>query len=288
MATTAASLVQQLRHFSRDWPDLDKATASIASGATSISVADTTKYAINAAIELDSEAFLVTALTSATVLAVRPAMFGTAAATHASGAGILIRPKFLAVELLEALNSAMEACYPRIYQEVLDTSLTVTSGVYEYTVPNMPGTYGGDSIPIPRLHTVEIQDASTVPYTALRSWNVKRGATPKLKLTYLEAGGSVLRLHGYGPFPDLALADSLSTQWPRNFVRPLVEMAGSVLAASGELGRVRIDVGARDDREAANRPGSSMNAANALEARFLRRLANVALAPMQPHIVTHE
>lgn len=288
MPVTAASLIQRTRRYLRDYPELDVTTASVALGATSISVADTTRYAVNVPVELDSETYVVTALTNSTTLAVRSASYGSTAASHVTGSRVLIRPAFYTVEILDAINAAIQACYPRIYQEVLDTSLSITSGTYEYAVPNMPGSYGGDSIPIPRLRSVEIRDTTLVPYVGLRSWNIRRGATPQLKLTYLEAGGSGLRLRGYGPFPDLALADSLSPQWPRNFIQPLVEMAASMLTASGEAGRVRLDIGTRDDREAAVHPGAGMATANQLEARFLRRLQQVAMPAMQPHVVTHE
>lgn len=288
MATSAANLVQRTRRFMRDWPDQDTISASLSSTATTITITGLGTYAKNYPIEIDSETMLCRGAASGASVTVERGAFGSTAATHTSGSTVLIRPGFFAAEILDALNAAIQACYPRIYQEVLDTTLTVTNGTYEYTIPNMPGTFGGDTLPIPRLRTVEIQDASTVPYTTLRSWNVRRGATPKLKLTYLEAAGAVLRLRGYGPFPDLALTDSLHAQWPKNFVQPLVEMAGSMLSASGEAGRSRMDVGARDDREAANKPGAAMAVANSLESRFLRRLSSVAVPPMQPHIVTHE
>lgn len=289
MPATAANLIQRTRRFMRDWPDQDAITASCTSSSTSISVATdaTTRYGANWPIEIDNETMIVRS-TAATTLTVERGAFGSTAATHAISAPILVRPAFYAVEILDQLNDAIQACYPTVYKEVLDTSLTVTATAYEYTVPNMPGTYGSDTIQIPRLRMLEIQYASTEPYVELRAWNVRRGATAKLKLTYLEAAGATLRLRGYGPFPDLALADSLDAQWPKNFIQPLVERAGSSLLASGEAGRSRIDVGARDDRESAVRAGAAMSAAQNIEGRFARRLATVAFAPMQPHTVTHE
>lgn len=275
----------------RDWPDQDTITASVSSASTTIAVATdaTTRYGVNWAIEIDSETMIVRS-TAATALTVERGAYGSTAATHALSAPVLVRPAFYAVEILDQINDAIQASYPVIYKEVLDSSLTVDAAAYEYTIPNMPGTYGGDTIQIPRLRTVDIQyaETTTVPFIELRSWNVKRGAVAKLKLTYLEAAAAVLRLHGYGPFPDLALGDSLDAQWPKNFVQPLIERAASNLLASAEAGRSRIDVGARDDREAAVRAGASMAAAQSIEGRFARRLAMVAMSPMLPHLVTHQ
>lgn len=288
MSASAANLIQRTRRYLRDWPDGDSLTASVGSSDTTITVADSSIYAANWPIEIDNEAMIVRSKPTATTVAVKRGAFGSTAATHTNGTSILVRPAFLTVEILDAINAGIQACYPMIYQSVLDTSLTITTGAYEYTLPNMPGTYGGDTIPIPRVHLVELRQASDVPYFPLRAWNIRRGATPILKLTYLESAGSTLRIHGYGPFPDLALADSLHAQWPKNFTDPLGMYAAATLLAAGEGGRSRVDVGARDDREAANRPGVALQTSLQLEQRFQRRLATVAFPPMQPHIVTSE
>lgn len=293
MATVSAQeLIQRTRRYVRDWPDGDTISASVSQFATQITLTGLSGAAGNWPIELEegtssgNETMILRGLVSGNTYNVERGAYGSTAVAHVAGAPVLIRPGFFTIEILDAVNAAIQACYPRIYQEVVDTSVTIQSGVYEYDIPNMPGSYGGDSIPIPRLSTVEIQYAATAPWTTVRAWNVVRGATPILKLTYLEGASALLRLRGYGPFPDLAFSDSLNAQWPRNFVQPIVEMAASMLTASGEAGRARQDVGARDDREAANKPGNSMSVATQLEARFLRRLATVNVPPMQPHIVT--
>lgn len=285
MPETSARLIQRTRRFLRDWPDRDTISGSLSSSGTTVTVADATVYAANAPIEVDTETMIVRAVASPTTLTVARGAYGSTAATHASATPILVRPAWYSVEILDALNAALQASYPMIYQEVLDTSLTVGSSTYEYTVPNMPGTYGSDTIPIPRISTVEIQYASTEPFSTLRSWSLRRGATPKLKLSYLESGGATVRIRGYGPFPDLTLAGSLDNQWPKNFVQPLIEYAAAILLASGDAGRQRADSGMQDTREAAQKPGSSLQAASAAEARFTRRLANACMSPMKPHVV---
>lgn len=288
MAVSAASLVQNVRRFVHDWPDQDAITLALTdTTGTTVTVADSTRYVVNTLFEIDQETMIVRAQPTGTTVTVKRGAYGSTAATHLIGADVLIRPEFLTGDILDGLNGALQATYPMIYKDVLDTSLTIASTTWEYTVPNMPGTYSGDTIPIPRLHTIDLLVAPTsgVPYQPLRSWSIRRGAVPILKLRNLEYPGSTLRLQGYGPFPDLASADSLDPLFPRNAVQLLSEMAGSRLMASSEVARLRNDGGAREDREASWRPGSSMAAAQQLEARFLRRLQQVAMSPMRSHVV---
>jgi hypothetical protein len=102
-----------------------------------------------------------------------------------------------------------------------------------------------------------------------------------IKLSYLENPGATLRVRGYGPFPDLTASGNLDPAWPRHANMALIEYAASVLLMSGEAGRLRADAQLLDTREAAQRPGASLAAANAAEARFQRRLSNIGMPPMQ-------
>lgn len=288
MANVAvATLVQSVRRYVRDYPDQDQLTASVAAGATTLTVADTTLYYKNMTVEIDQEAFIVRAIGSGTSLTVKSGAFGTTAAVHTNSTDILLKPAFTTIQIVDAVNAAIQASYPWVYKDVLDTSLTALSNTYEYTVPNMPGTYGGDTIPIPRIRSLEVLDpGGNLPYVTLQAWNIRRDATtPVLKLGYLENTGATLRVRGYGPFPDVAYGGTLDPYYPRHIVQALVEYAGSVLLMSGEAGRVRTDTGLLDTREAAQRTGASMAAANGAEARFTRRLANAGQSPMQPHVV---
>lgn len=290
MANTATSiLIQQVRRYVRDWPDYDAITAAIVStSAATISVADTTKYYVNETIEVDSEAMVIRALTNATTLTVLRGAFGSTAATHLISADVVVKPAWISIHILDAINAAMQACYPYIYQEVMDTSTTVALNTYEYAVPYMPGTYGGDQIFMQRIRGIDILDpgATNLPYVPLSGWVLRRDITaPKIKIPYLENPGATLRVRGYGPFPDLTLAGNLHAAFPRNMSMALIEYAASVLLMSGEAGRLRADAQLLDSREAAQRPGSSLQAANAAEARFQRRLAQNAMPPMQGRLV---
>lgn len=290
MANIAVSeLVLKTRRWIRDFPDQDNLSASISSSGTTLTVADTsTKYQVNGTIELDQEAMIVRAIASGTTLTVQRGAFGSTVAAHTTATDVLIRPAFLTVAIVDALNGAIQAAYPLVYQEVMDTSLTVSTGTFEYTVPNMPGTYGGDSIPIPRLRGIDILDAgaTNLPYVPLSGWNIRRDiSAPKIKLGYLENPNATLRVRGYGPFPDVTYSGNLHAAWPRNLTQALVEYAGSTLLMSGEAGRLRSDSGLVDTRESAQRTGASLAAASAAEARWQRRLANAGLSPMAPHVV---
>lgn len=290
MSITAVSLYQRTRRYLRDYRDLDSLAAALSdTTGTTVTVADTTMYQVRWPIEVDQETMIVRAIASSTTLTVERGAYGSTAATHANGASILVRPSFYGVEILDALNEAIQACYPLIYKPVSDTSLSIATNTWEYTVPNMPGTYNGATRPIPRISTIDIRiaNAGTVPYRPMRAFEVIRGSAPILKLKWLEIPGSTLRIKGWGPFPDMAdYTSSLDAQWPSeaNYLPPIYA-AGSLLL-SGEAGRVRLSSGAVDSREQANRVGSSASIGATLLNRFRQELALSAMPPMPPHIRT--
>lgn len=286
MANVAVStLIQWVRQDMQDWRDQDSITVSLSAGGTTLTVADTTKYTSNMPLEIEQENLIVRSITNATTMVVLRGAFGSAASTHVTGSDILLRPAFTSVQILNALNAALEASYPWIYQEVMDTSITVAASTYEYAVPYMPGTYGGDQIFIPRIFAIDILDPNsptTLPWVPMSGWTLRRDITaPKIKIGYLENPGATLRVRGYGPFPDLTFTGNLHAAFPRNMTMGLREYAMATLTMSGEAGRLRTDSGLLDTREAAQRPGSSMAAANAFEGRFQRRLANAGMPPIR-------
>lgn len=254
---------------------------------TTVTVADSSIYSIRWPIEVDQETMIIRALPSGTTLTVERGAFGSTAATHSSGAPVLIRPAFYGVEILDALNEGIQACYPLIYKRVVDTSVTIAANTWEYTIPNMPGTYNGDTIQIPRIYDLEIQEPGVVPYFPTAAYSLRRGVegTQKIKFQNLETTGALVRILGYGPFADLAdYSSSLDQSWPRpaNYLPPLY--AAASLLMSGEAGRVRLTAGAVDNREEANRVGSSMSAGQNLMNRFLFELSRSAMEPPRPRI----
>jgi hypothetical protein len=283
VATAASTLIQRTRRFLKDWPDGDKLTAAVSdTTTTSLTVADasTAVYSPSWIIQIDQEAMRVVSGTG-TTLTVRRGALGTTAATHSNGAQILIRPGWVDQEILDALNAALNATFPLLYIPVADTSLTADAATYEFTVPQMasPVMY------IPRLSRIDLKRTGDAAYRKVVDWELRRGDTPKIKFRFPPDTGT-LRVNGYGPFPNFTTsADTLHALFPGNLEDALVDYAAQHLIASGEAARVRQDTGARDDREAANRPGSAMAAANAILARFQQRVQQSAMPPMEPHIV---
>lgn len=284
MSTTGQTLVNRTRRFLRDWPAIDTITASLTSGATTVTVADTTVYKVNWLIEVEQEVMLVKSLSTATLLSVARAQMGSTAATHANASDILVKPAFFAVEILDALNYGLDATFPLLYQNVTDTSLSILADTYEYTIPSLPSPA---STPIPLLYKVELKESGDSAYREINDWEVRRGATPKLKLRRLYNTGDTIRLNGYGPFPHLAsVTDTLSSLYPYHAEMPLVEFAGAFLLESGEARRVRVDVGQVDLRENANKVGSSMQASAAILNRFERSILRAAMPPITRHVVS--
>lgn len=282
MATTAQTQINRIRTLLRDWPLVDVLTAAITTaGQTTATVADATIYGTNWVVQIDQEAMIVGSAVTSTVAWRQRGARGTTAATHLNGAQVLLRPGFLDSEILDAFNTGIDACYPYIYQEVVDTSLTVTSTAYEYTVPQVNAAY------IPRIWKIETQTPGDTAYRKVEDWRIVRGATPKIKFREIPYPGATLRVTGYAPFAHLAAGDSMSAQWPgtADFLPGLY--AASQLLASGEAGRVRQSSGAVDTREQANRTGSSSAAGRDLYQRFKDQLLNGGhLPPIQGHIVT--
>jgi hypothetical protein len=285
MATTSLStFINETRRFLNDWPAADALTASVTSVATTLSVIDATVFAKNFRVEVDQEVMYVTTTGTGTAVPVRRADVGTTATTHASGAVTLLRPSFYAIDLITAINSAIDETFPLIYKPVLDTTLTTAADTYEYTVPNMPGTYDGGTIPIPYISRIELKYSGELDYREIRSWTVKRGVTPKIVFRRQQTPSSTIRVHGFGPYPDLVTTlDSIDAQFPNQAKAAIPVGAASYLLMSGEAGRVRVDTLANDDREQANRVGSSMSAAQGLYQRFRRMIDQAAMAPMPRH-----
>jgi hypothetical protein len=283
MATSLQSFIDRTRRYMRDWQDQDALTASVASGGTTLSVADSSLYFVNEPIEIEQEEIIVRALPSGTTLTVKRGAFGSTAASHANGTTVLIKPRFLQLEIIDALNAGIDACFPLLYRPVVDESITFSTSTYEYNVPNMVSP----AIPIPRIRRLSVKDTGDTAFREFKHWDIIRGTTPKIKLRRLPSSAGTLRIEGYGPFPHLSLlADTTDSLWPYNADRLLPLFAASELLGSGEALRVRTDTGAIDTREQATRVGASSAEANRLEARFQRALLAVAMPPMQPTIKT--
>jgi hypothetical protein len=263
-----------------DWgTSQDALAASCTAVAATLSVGDFTLYAKNFPIQIDSEIMYVTSAT-ANPIAVTRGVRGSTAATHASGATILVKPAFFDMDYLDALNGAINASFPWVYAPVYDDTTTTTATAYEYTIPNLNGS------PIPYISKLYFKETGDTAFRLFQSWEVLRGTTPVVKLRRPLPVGT-LRFRGFGPIPQLAsVADSLNSSYPTNIEDALTLYAAHILLASGESRRVRDDIGIRDDRENANRVGSSMTTSSNLLQRFQMRLRDSGMPPMPKHIVS--
>jgi hypothetical protein len=277
VSTATVDLINRTRTLLRDWATQDTLTVSLSSFGTTATVAASAAYQVGWRFQVDQEAIQVASLASSTTLTVVRAAAGTTAAAHNASAGILIRPAFFDLEILDSLNVGIDACYPTLFKEVLDTSLTVADAMtFEYSIP----------VTLPYLSSIEVKSPGWFAWSKTNSFEIRRGSSPVVKFHSLPAPGAAVRLRGFGPFPHLTISGSLDSQWPATGDQLPVLYAGSQLLASGEAGRARFDAGARDDREAANRAGSSTAAGRDLMGRFGALLQQVQGPPLPPHAVS--
>jgi hypothetical protein len=280
MATPATTLIQRTRRFLGDWPSNDSITASMATSATSVTVATATDYSQGWMIQVDQEAMYVTANGTGTTVPVRRGQRGSTVLTHDVGAPVLVRPQFLDMEYVDALNSGIGASFPMLYQRVVDESTFTQNAVYEYAVPDTPYLGG----PIMYLYEMQFKENADLSFRRLSDWDVLRGASPAVKLKRPLPPG-ILRMLGFAPLPLLFDgADDLSSLYPPGAEDALTLYASQYLLASGEARRVREDTGARDDRDNANRVGGSMAASQQILQRFQMRLVQVQMPPLPRHI----
>ncbi len=297
---TLSSLIDQTRNFLRDVPDYDQLTASLTNSATTITVADVTNYRARWTIEVDYETIMLRSVgTSGTSMTGTRAWRGSAAATHANGAGVFIRPAFYAQEIIDSLNNAVQAMFPYVYKPVVDTSLTVLSNQYQYVIPDMPGYTG---YPIPMIYRLEVLQPGDYTYRPTRRYEVMRGFVtagspassnsvastyPIIKFRGLPPISGTIRIHGFGPFPPLVnLADTTDPLMPPSAVRLLPKIAAGYLLLSGEAGRDRSDTGPTDRREEANVAGSSARTGLQVLQRSDLELLRAASPPLPRHIKT--
>lgn len=265
-----------------DVPNFDVLTAALTdTTGTTVTVADTTIYAPRWFIEIDYETMVVRAKPTGTTLTVARGANGSTAATHSNGTAVLIRPAFTSQEILEALNQSLAEMYPLVYKPFYDTTITTTDSTYEYTIPNAPDTYEGNSWPMPWLYKVEAKYAGDLTYRELTRWWIERGNPKLLKFRSAEPAGATLRLSGITPFPPFASTSTvLDSMFPPQAVPILPMYAAAYLLMTGEAARDRYDTGSIDRREEAQRTGASLQTGTMLWQRAQAALMRAAMPPI--------
>lgn len=275
MATSAATLIQRTRRLLRDWPEQDVLTASLSSGGASMTVADGTRYSAQELIEIDQEVMRATAVGGATTVPLQRALRGSTAVSHASGVTVLMNPRFLSIEILDELNNAIDACFPRIYRPVSNDYTGLLTDTYEYTIPTVNGA------PLPYISSIEVKEPGALSFMRRREFAIARDAiSPYLEFRSALTAGGTIRINGYGPFAHLtAITDTLDAFFPQNAESLLPLYAAGALLDSAEVARVRMDSGAMDNREQATAVTASSKQASKLQQRFYTQLERWAMPP---------
>lgn len=298
MSVALSTLVDRTRNFLRDTPDYDQLTASIDASTTTIPVLDSNDYyRARWPIEIDYETMMIRTISTSFNLSTTRGWRGSTKSAHAAGAGILIRPAFYAQEIIDSINTAIGMCFPYLYYPVVDTSLIALTSQYQYVIPNMPGSTG---FPIPIIYHVDMLQPGDLAFRQVRRWSIHRGTVtsgspslsgtiastyPVIQFTSLPAVGGTIRIHGFGPFPQLVnLTDTLDPLFPPQCAHLLPRIAAGYLLQSGEAGRDRSDTGPVDRREEANRGGLSLAAGMNVLGRTELELLRNAMAPMPRHV----
>lgn len=282
---TLQTLVNTTRRYLRDWPLFERLGASLSSSASTITVGDGTLYGNRWVLDCDLESMLITG-TASTSLTVLRGIRGSSAASHASSADLLVQPNFTSVEIIDAINRGIDAAFPLFYKAVFDTSVTAVDSTYEYTIPNMPGTYDGSTMQVPIMTKLEVLQTGDVTYRELRRWKVSSApdGSRLFKLRTAEPAGGTFRVTGFGPFSHLAAAtDTMDQSWPKDSQYLPALYAAADLMMSSEAGRDRGDWNAVDRREEANRPLTSLQTGQQLYNRWFRELNQSAMPPLPKH-----
>ena len=135
MSLLVTDLISKARRLINDYPQIDNLGASLTSGGTTVTVANSNLYQVGWVISVDEEAMLVTALPSGTTLTVVRGYKGTAAAAHSSAANILLNPLGTGADYLDGLNEGVRNLWPHFHVPVVDTTTTIASLVSDYVLP---------------------------------------------------------------------------------------------------------------------------------------------------------
>src|SRR5262245_38394172 len=274
---TARTLMTRTRRFMQDWGDSEDTLGS-AMGASDTTFTGADVYGKGWLIQIEDEAMQVTSAVAPTI-GIRRGMRGTTAAAHPSGARVFVRPHFLNLDYLDALNSAVEATYPWIYKPVVDETITTTANTYEYAIPAV------DGLSIRAITRIFHRMPGDTWWAHVVKWDlVRTGTTVKLKIGF-DPGPGTVRVMGFTQIiPFTNLDSTLDSSFPVGAEDALVYYAAQCLLASGEARRVREDTGLRDDRESRNATGSSLKISDSVYQRFLGRLGSSAMQPMPRYV----
>ncbi len=164
--TTVLSMVQETRRIleQNERSEKNTSTNSYTAGGTSLTFTETMRsILVDAEVEIDSELFRVTSVSSSTAT-VKGAQRGTTAANHSAGADVFVNPRFPVISILADMNhtlSEMEAL-----------------GLYRETAENItfnPEVSGYPLATANVLDVLEVRYKDTGPnkrFPQIRSWSL--------------------------------------------------------------------------------------------------------------------
>jgi len=137
-----------------------------------------------------------------------------------------------------AINDALRAAYPFLFEMDEDTSITTTSATYSYDLP--------DSIAPNSVVKVEVEadtGSSTAPYSRLAFWSMrKQGETSTLQFQHGLPTGRTVRVTFCRPLePMLSDADTVEERWvPYIVARARAELFGMQLGKTSRSDRTQV------------------------------------------------
>jgi len=223
MTTTVASLITDIRDRLDDYGEGTTALSGAISStsSTTFTFEDETAIRDGDWLMVDSEVVRVTDIDAGTV---RRGQRGSTAATHSDGAVVYVNVIFPDHRILGALNAALDAAYPTLYELVDDdTTLDVVSDQYEYTIPTA----------IERLYRVEIEsETESGVFVPIRTWEFLDRDTIRIYGINNYTSGNDIRCVGTAHFTNLTLSGNLDSDFPDtddNAVEYLRKKAQSLL-----------------------------------------------------------
>ncbi len=224
MATTASSLIAQVRSLVRDYGDARTTLVAAVTDTTgtSISLSDIADIPNGSFLQIDTELFEVISTVDAspdTATVVRGAR-GSTAATHTNSTLVRINHIWGDHEVLRALNQALDAAFPSIYTAITDSTTThIAADTWEYDIPATIGI----------LARVEMETSTASIFEPTTLWSYQDHNTIVIEnAAYITAGYHV-RMVGYGKFDAMTLTGNLDTDYPdtnANAIEYLVTKAG--------------------------------------------------------------
>lgn len=283
MATAARTVVNQVRDMLRDYGDGFTTLGAAVSdtNGTLFYVDDVGDITPGQFLQVDDEIVLVSKKYEGgnpPSISVVRGQRGTTAATHSSGAMVTLSPIWSNVDILRAINQAQDSAFPALYQSVDDSTTSIATNTYEYTVPTT----------MHYLCQVWVETGvGTGLYNMSRMWN-RMTATKILLEDANRYVGRKLRFVGYGKFDAATISGNLDTDFPDtnpNAIEFLVVKASANLLKGRQaaLGRRDSFIGVTDSFQQAQ-PFMSTLSAKELD-RHATSLLNQIRMPRIPEFL---